>query len=85
MKKNSEKYGFYLVYDESAERKGFRFEPWHYSYKPLSAIFLKRFVDGNLLFKITQDSSLLGTRFIDNSFLKIYLKENLLDINKHLK
>ena len=85
MKKNSNKYGFYLVYDDSAERKGFKFEPWHYSYKPLSVIFLQRFIDRNLLFKITQDSSLLGREFINNSFLESYLKENLLDINKKLK
>lgn len=85
MKKNSNKYGFYLVYDDSPDRKGFKFEPWHYSYKPLSVIFLQRFIDRNLLFKITQDSSLLGREFINNSFLESYLKENLLDINKKLK
>ena len=80
--KNSKKYGFYLVYDDSPKRKGFKFEPWHYSYKPLSVIFLKRFIEGNLLFKIIQDSSLLGRKFINNSFLESYLKENLLDIIK---
>ena len=85
MKKNSKKYGFYLVYDNSPKRKGFKFEPWHYSYKPLSMVFLKRFIEGNLLFKITQDSSLLGRQFIDNSFLESYLKDNLLDININLK
>ena len=85
MKKNSKNYGFYLVYDDSPKRKGFKFEPWHYSYKPLSEIFLKRFIEGNLLFKITQDSSLLGRKFINNSFLESYLKENLLDISKDLK
>jgi len=83
MKKNSKKYGFYLVYDDSPERKGFKFEPWHYSYKPLSVTFLQRFIDGNLLFKITQDSSLLGREFINNSFLENYLKENLIDNNKN--
>ena len=85
MKKNSKKYGFYLVYDDSPKRKGFKFEPWHYSYKPLSVIFLRRFIEGNLLFKITQDSSLLGRQFIDNSFLESYLKENLLGVSIDLK
>ena len=85
MKKNSKKYGFYLVYDDSPKRKGFRFEPWHYSYKPLSFLFLKRFIKDNLIFNITRDTSLLGREFIDNSFLENYLKENLLDINKNLK
>ena len=85
MKKNSKKYGFYLVYDDSPKRKGFKFEPWHYSYKPLSVIFLRRFIEGNLLFKITQDFSLLGRQFIDNSFLERYLKENILDVSIDLK
>ena len=85
MKKNSKKYGFYLVYDNSPKRKGFKFEPWHYSYKPLSVIFLRRFIEGGLLFKITQDSSLLGRQFIDNFFLESYLKENLLDVSVDLK
>ncbi|MAR44341.1 MAG: D-alanyl-D-alanine carboxypeptidase, partial [Flavobacteriaceae bacterium] len=66
-------------------RKGFKFEPWHYSYKPLSVIFLRRFIEGNLLFKITQDSSLLGRQFIHNSFLERYLKENILDVSIDLK
>jgi len=85
MKKNSKKYGFYLVYDDSPKRKGFKFEPWHYSYKPLSVIFLRRFIEGNLLFKITQDSSLLGRQFIHDSFLESYLKENILDVSVDLK
>ena len=85
MKKNSKNYGFYLVYDDSPKRKGFKFEPWHYSYKPLSVRFLKRYIESNLIFKITQDSSLLGRKFINNSFLESYLKENLLDISKDLK
>ena len=85
MRKNSKKYGFYLVYDDSPKRKGFKFEPWHYSYKPLSVIFLRRFIEGNLLYKITRDSSLLGRQFIDNSFLERYFKENLLDVSIDLK
>ena len=85
MKKNSKKYGFYLVYDDSPKRKGFKFEPWHYSYKPLSVIFLRRFIERNLLFKITQDSSLLGRQFIHDSFLESYLEENILDVSIDLK
>mgnify|MGYP001465627798 FL=1 len=85
MKKNSKKYGFYLVYDDSPKRKGFKIEPWHYSYKPLSVIFLRRFIERNLLFKITQDSSLLGRQFIHDSFLESYLKENILDVSIDLK
>ena len=48
-------------------------------------MFLKRYIESNIIFKITQDSSLLGRKFINNSFLESYLKENLLEISKDLK
>ena len=34
--KNSERFGFYLTYNNDSDRKGFEYEPWHYSYKPSS-------------------------------------------------
>ena len=36
MDKNSEKFGFYIVYDDNDKRPGFEYEPWHYTYKPVS-------------------------------------------------
>ncbi|MBT4297249.1 MAG: M15 family metallopeptidase, partial [Flavobacteriaceae bacterium] len=33
---NSEKFGFFLTYNNDPKRKGFEYEPWHYSYKPSS-------------------------------------------------
>ena len=40
---NSEKYGFYLVYTNKPGRKGFAYEPWHFSYKPLSVKMLEEY------------------------------------------
>ena len=34
MNSNSEKFGFYITYNNDPERKGFEYEPWHYSYAP---------------------------------------------------
>ena len=31
---NANTYGFHLVYTDSYFRKGFKYEPWHYSYAP---------------------------------------------------
>ena len=33
---NSEKFGFYITYNNDPNRKGFEHEPWHYSYAPVS-------------------------------------------------
>ena len=36
-------YGFFQPYDNSAERTGYEEERWHWSYKPLSDIYLKAY------------------------------------------
>ena len=43
MVENAPKYDFCLPYSqkETSGRKGYEFEPWHWSYKPLSKIFVK--------------------------------------------
>ena len=41
---NSERFGFYLTYVNDKNRKGFEYEPWHYSYKPVSVELLNIFI-----------------------------------------
>ncbi len=84
MDKNSEKYGFYLVYDDSIDRKGFKYEPWHYSYKKLSHPMLKDFLKIDLV-ALLQSVNLEGNKFITPAFLQKYTNENILDINPKLK
>ncbi len=83
MDENSEKFGFYLVYTNNSSRKGFKFEPWHYSFKLLSKPMLVEFkkIDlGNLYTKI----ELKGYKFLTQEFLEKYNKENIFDINPNL-
>lgn len=84
MNENSEKFGFYLVYTDDPNRKGFKHEPWHYSYKPLSDKLLKDFseIDLATFFKTVQ---LKGVDYISEDFLHQYTQENILDINPVLK
>lgn len=84
MNENSEKFGFYLVYTDNPHRKGFKHEPWHYSYKPLSDKLLKEFSEIDLVsfFKTVQ---LNGIDHISEDFLHQYTEENILDINPVLK
>lgn len=84
MDANSEKFGFYLVYDKSLSRRGFKYEPWHYSYMPLSKPILEKFLSRDLK-KILQKSNLSGSKQFSDKFLEKYYSEQILDINSELK
>lgn len=80
---NSEKYGFYLVYTNKSGRKGFAYEPWHFSYKPLSVKILEEYKKLDLK-KILQSQKLMGSDHFTDDFINKYKKENILDINPDL-
>ena len=83
MEKNANSYGFYLVYTPEPNRKGFKYEPWHYSYKPLSMPYLKSYKSLNLK-ETLQNEKLSGSTNFTKDFLNTYLSENILDINPEL-
>jgi len=76
-------YGFYLVYTDNANRKGFKYEPWHLSYKPLSKDYLTAYkkIDVSSLLK---KDKLLGSNHFTEAFINQYTTENILDINPEL-
>ena len=82
--RNSEKYGFYIVYTDDKKRKGFEHEPWHFSYKPASMELLKLFRKSNLK-KVIKNGEIKGSEYFTNEFIEKYIKEYILDINKELK
>ncbi len=83
MDTNSRDFGFYLVYTDKPERKGFKYEPWHYSYKALSCDYLNSYRKLNLK-DILKNESLMGHQHLTDSFLDSYYAENILDINPEL-
>lgn len=83
MDANSKRFGFYLVYSEETDRKGFKYEPWHYSYRPLSCSFLTQYRQLDLE-KILQSEHLMGNTHFSETFINSYRKENILDINPEL-
>ncbi|RKR07859.1 D-alanyl-D-alanine carboxypeptidase-like protein [Maribacter vaceletii] len=83
MDENSEKYGFYLVYTDHPKRKGFKYEPWHYSYAPISKPMLTAFRRKNILLLLQQED-FYGSEHFTNGFIKNYVRNNILDINKDL-
>ncbi|HNQ27599.1 MAG TPA: M15 family metallopeptidase [Aquaticitalea sp.] len=80
---HSEKFGFYVVYTNAPDRKGFSYEPWHLSYKPLSKKMLEVYKTFDLK-KILQSSKLMGSAHFSNELVEKYIKENILDINPDL-
>ncbi len=83
MDENAKAYDFYLVYTDKPGRRGFKYEPWHYSYAPLSVPMLTEFRSKNIL-KILEQEEFEGAKHFTNGFLNSYIKDNILDINPEL-
>lgn len=83
MDQNANTFGFYLVYTNAPKRKGFKYEPWHYSYQPLSRRFLSQFKTLNIKTLITNEN-LMGNSHFSDEFISNYLKHNILDIHPQL-
>ncbi|TAI46797.1 D-alanyl-D-alanine carboxypeptidase family protein [Flagellimonas allohymeniacidonis] len=80
---NSERFGFYLVYTDEPKRRGFKYEPWHYSYAPISIPMLTAFRKKNIL-KLLQNEDFIGCEHFTTGFLRSYIQDNILDINPKL-
>ena len=83
MDANSEKFGFYLVYTDQPKRRGFKYEPWHYSYAPLSVPMLTEFRKKNIM-QLLQEEDFDGVQHMTTGFIKTYITDNILDINPDL-
>ena len=83
MDENSKTFDFYLVYTNDPRRKGFKYEPWHYSYAPLSIPMLTAFRGKNILLLLEKEE-FLGVEHFTTGFVKTYITDNILDINPEL-
>ena len=84
MDKNSKRFGFYIVYDDDSNRPGFEYEPWHYTYKPISDLYQREFLKLNLK-SIISKTKVEGKEFFNDEFIKKYIDENIMGISSHLK
>ena len=84
MDKNSKRFGFYIVYDDDSNRPGFEYEPWHYTYKPVSDLYQREFLKLNLK-SIISKTKVEGKEFINDEFIKKYIDENIMGISSYLK
>lgn len=73
-------FDFHLVYTNNYHRKGFKYEPWHYSYAPVSVPYLKAYKQLDLQ-AFFADSSLKGKEVLSPDFMDRYRTDHILDIN----
>ncbi len=81
---HSESFGFYEVYTNNPNRKGFKYEPWHFSYAPASKPMLREYKKLDLI-TILQEENILGSDYFSEEFIQKYRSQNILDINPDLQ
>lgn len=77
---HASEYGFYQAYTNVEERKGFAYEPWHYSYKPLAVPMLKA-MNALDLKNVLANLPVKGSDKFTKSFINRYIDKNINDIN----
>ncbi len=83
MDEHAAEYGYHIVYTDNPKRRGFKYEPWHYSYAPLSIPMLASFRRKNIL-QLLQKEDFLGSEHFTAGFVKSYIQNHILDINPAL-
>ncbi|MBZ0328094.1 MAG: M15 family metallopeptidase [Altibacter sp.] len=76
-------FGFFEVYTDNAHRKGFKYEPWHFSYAPVSIPMLEAYKKLDLK-QVLLEEKILGAEYFSEAFITRYRSENILDINPEL-
>ena len=83
MNEHAESFGFYEVYTDNANRKGFKYEPWHFSYRPLSVKMMKAYLTIDIK-QVLIEEQLMGKEYITDAFINKYKKYHIMDINPEL-
>lgn len=82
--KHAGEFGFFQVYTNEASRKGFKYEPWHFSFAPVAVPMLKAYL-GKIDIKAMLDKEdIVGHRYFTPAFLKKYKEDFILGINPDL-
>lgn len=85
MEAHAATYDFELVYTYSDQRTGFRYEPWHYSYVPLSRKRYNDYLTQVDLLPFLRSQNIKGMDKISDARLKRYLEEHIKGVNPVLK
>lgn len=85
MDEHSSKYGFELVYTLNANRTGFEYEPWHYSYVHVSRDYLEDYLAQVDFITFLRSQNIMGMDNISDERLNQYYKEHIQGINPSLQ
>ncbi|WP_300980273.1 M15 family metallopeptidase [Nonlabens sp.] len=85
MEQQASNYGFELVYTDNDRRTGFKYEPWHYSYAPLSRKRYQDYLKNIDLVSFLRAEAIMGMDQISEERLHRYLEEHIKGINPQLK
>ena len=83
MDSHAHKFGYYQVYTNDHQRRGFKYEPWHYSFAELAKPMLKEYKERDVQ-KILKQQELLGKQHFTEPFIEKYTEDNILGINRSL-
>lgn len=81
MEKNASDFGFELVYTYNENRTGFKYEPWHYSYVPLSRKRMNNYPTAQNLLTFLRDNEIMGMDQISDERILRYYKEHIYGVN----
>jgi hypothetical protein len=84
MEKNAANYGFIMPYTKDKSRKGFYYEPWHFSYSPIALPMLKAYLELDLK-SILSTTEVEGSLHLSSNFMALYLEQNIRGSTKELK
>jgi LAS superfamily LD-carboxypeptidase LdcB len=76
-------FGFFEVYTDNAHRKGFKYEPWHFSYAPVAKPMLEAYKKLDVK-QILLEEKIMGASHFSDAFISKYRTEHILDINPEL-
>lgn len=85
MEKHAGEHDFEMVYTLSEQRTGFKYEPWHYSYAPLSRKRYNDYLTQVDLLKFLRAQNIKGMDKISDARLLRYLDEHIKGVNPILK
>lgn len=84
LEKNASTYGFICAYPDLPSRSGFYYEPWHYSFAPLSVPLYRSYLQLSLKEKL-KDSLLEGYQDLNKTFLENYRATHIMGIHPQLQ
>ena len=73
-----------MVYTFNDQRAGFEYEPWHYSYVPLSRKRINNYPTAQNLLKFLRANNIMGMDTISDERILRYYEEHILGINPNL-